>query len=141
MPKEGVQITLRKNTITWNVNNPELQEFLMPLAYGSMGVAVIRKYCAFTTQDWLCYMACLEYEPLKNRDEDDRGEEHSTNMGRHWGTPEESRILDEQLFADIKDDYPLAKKITYELYCWQRFRDHGSVSHLQQLQFLKQAAQ
>lgn len=147
MPKsDGVLITNKKNTILEATrNNQPLQDFLMSFAGSSLGIAIIRKFCSFTREDWLCYIACMEYEPLKNRDEADR--EDLTNCGKNWGTPEESRLLTEELFNEIKDEFPLAKKLTHDLYYSLRFRDKSGwnsydgvvyPSHLEQLQFIRQ---
>ena len=138
--KEGVQVTNKKAVITAATkDNYPLQCFLLPLAEGSMGIAVIRKYCSFTKNDWLCYLGCVEYEPLKNRDEEDRSAENSINLGKNWGTPDESRVLSEKLFKQLKDeDYPHAKKINHDLYLWLRFRDHGLINHQEQLKFLRE---
>lgn len=133
-------MTNKKNTIlVATENNPQLRTFLLQnLAQNPRTpIASVRDWCKMTTQDWLCYISCIEYETISNRDEEDRTE--LSNYGRGWGQSDEARILTIPLFKDIKDDFPEAK-IEYNTYLILRLDDRGLTTHLEALQFMKQRA-
>ena len=117
--------TKRQEVIN-QVENVKLREFIWRLCdadntYGQ-NMPFVRTLCSYTREDWALYMACLDYEILANRDEDDRQE--LTAIHHEIGTPQEWSCLTEELFKEIKDEYPLSKKLNWDIYSCLRWRAH-----------------
>lgn len=120
--KEGVLLTNKKKVIEDIVKNEKLKKFLKPFAErSSNGIAYIRLLCSYTREDWAFYMACLDYEYIDNRDEEDK-EERTAIGSRRDSNQRPWSMLTEEQFNEIKEEYPLSKKLKYEPYTYLRWR-------------------
>lgn len=124
MPKKGTVLKTKRQEVINQVENVKLREFLWRLCeadntYG-WGMPYVRMLCSYTREDWALYMACLDYEILENRDEDDQQE--VSVIHQEIGTPQEWSMLTEEQFNEIKDEYPLSKKLNYDFYTCLRWR-------------------
>ena len=119
MPKkEGVLYQNKMKVINDRVMETEcvsMKTFFEHFLDSSLGIAFYRNLAKLKRADYQLLLECLEYEPLKNRDEEDR-DDTECNLGWNRGTEDESRVLGETLFKELKLDNPDSKHLDWWLY-------------------------